>query len=384
MAEEKIEGTVGTFSSHLTVSFEHRIYFTTGVFSLENPLLAKFVREHFPDSAIVAYCEEELKLSDNITAYCNTNRLPLKAIRTIKGGEAIKKGFFEFAQEEYSSLFAGGLKRSDIVIAVGGGAVLDSIGLLAALYHRGMHFIRIPTTVLSQDDSAMGVKNGIDFGNVKNGIGVFAVPDAVICDFDFLYSLPQRHFVSGFAEAVKVGILKDRSLVGDIASRGGMLGTRNRQFVEDIVMRSAKCHFAHITAGGDPFERSNWRPLDYGHWLAHRLEVASDYAVSHGEAVCIGVAVDTGYAMAKGFGSKEEYSIVMQALRHCGLDDAVESAKESLDDGVSLLKGLEDFNNHLGGDFSLAMPSGLGNCREISVIDETCMLAAINDLRSAK
>lgn len=384
MAEEQIESTVETFSSSVNVSFRHRIFFTKGIFSAENPLLAKFVQAHFPASAIVVYCEKELKLADSIRAYCKANNLRLKEINSIKGGEAIKNGFFKFAQNEFSRLFSGGLKRSDIVIAIGGGATLDAIGLLAALFHRGMRFIRIPTTVLSQDDSAMGVKNGIDFGNNKNGIGAFSVPDAVICDFDFLYSLPQRHFVSGFAEAVKVGVLKDRSLVEDIANRGEMIQSRNRQFVEDIVMRSAKCHFDHITAGGDPFERSNWRPLDYGHWLAHHLEAASDYRVSHGEAVCIGVAVDTGYAKAKGFISDKEYSMVLRALSHCGLYDALELAKDCLASGASLLAGLDEFNNHLGGDFSLAMPSGLGGNREITCIDRPCMLAAIEELRSGK
>ena len=174
------------------------------------------------------------------------------------------------------------------LVAVGGGAVLDAAGVAAASAHRGMRLIRVPTTVLSQDDSAMGVKNGINAFGKKNYLGTFAPPFAVINDSSFLSTLSDRDWRGGATEAVKAALIRDPDLFELLEHHAPALRDRDLAAMVQVIRRSAKLHLQHIATGGDPFEHGSSRPLDFGHWAAHQLEQATNNRLGHGEAVAAG------------------------------------------------------------------------------------------------
>lgn len=271
-----------------------------------------------------------------------------------------------------------GICRHSYLIAIGGGAVLDAVGLAAALTHRGVRLIRMPTTVLAQDDAGLGVKNGINAYGSKNFFGTFAVPHAIVNDSAFLASLGDREWRSGIAEAVKVAIIKDRAFLAWIAGAASALVARDLGSMNELIRRCALLHIDHIAGSGDPFERGSSRPLDFGHWSAHRMEVLSKHRLNHGEAVAIGIALDIAYAAAIDRVSTEERDAVLATLEACGftLWDAVLDLR-GRDGTRAVLGGIEQFREHLGGELTLAMPDGLGRRADIHRLDpalfETCV-----------
>src|SRR5207342_1375288 len=169
------------------------------------------------------------------------------------GGEKVKN-LPRYVKEILRAINDGGLCRHSYVVAVGGGAVLDVAGYAAATAHRGVRLIRVPTTVLSQDDSGVGVKNGINAFGKKNYLGTFAAPFAVINDADFLTTLSDRDWRSGISEAIKAALIRDAGLFDFIEQHAVRLKQRDMGVMKDVVSRSAALHYAHIATGGDPFE----------------------------------------------------------------------------------------------------------------------------------
>lgn len=247
--------------------------------------------------------------------------------------------------------------RRSVVLAVGGGAVLDVVGYAAAVFHRGVRLVRVPTTTLAQDDAAMGVKNGVNRRGKKNLLGGFAVPEAVVCDLDLLDSLPDRHWIAGFAEAVKIAVIRDRELFERIERDAEAIRSRDRTSSELVVHRSAELHWRHIVEGGDPFELGSARPLDFGHWAAHRLESVSDHRLAHGEAVAIGIAIDATVAVLEGRLDERSRDRIVATLSALGLPTWDEAAN----DHGRLLAGLEEFREHLGGPAGIALPTSIGS-----------------------
>ncbi|MHC5067562.1 MAG: 3-dehydroquinate synthase [Planctomycetota bacterium] len=272
--------------------------------------------------------------------------------------------------------------RHSYILAIGGGAVLDAVGLAASLAHRGIRLVRMPTTVLGQNDAGLGVKNGINAFGAKNFIGSFAVPHAIVNDRAFLATLNDREWRAGIAEAVKVAIIKDRSFLAWIAGHADALARRDAKAMDQLIDRCAALHLTHITTCGDPFERGSSRPLDFGHWAAHRLEVLSHHRLNHGEAVAIGIALDLLYAADCGDISAEEAEAVIETLERCGFqlwDEALDL--RDADGRRSVLAGLAQFREHLGGALTLAMPAGLGAQHDIHDYDESRFESCARRLR---
>ena len=238
---------------------------------------------------ITAHAETTSNLQHSVGA--QTLLPSLAHVETIPGGEACKDGL-KFAERVAKICFDHGVNRHGAVIAIGGGAVLDAVGFGAAIAHRGVRMIRIPTTTLAQDDSAMGVKCGVNMYGQKNALGCFTSPWAILCDEHFLSTLPIEHWLGGFSEVVKIALLKDAPLFEQLETRASSICLRDKKVATPILRRSAWLHREHILNGGDPFEVGSARPLDHGHWSAHRLEVLSQFAVPHGQAVSIGIALD--------------------------------------------------------------------------------------------
>jgi 3-dehydroquinate synthase len=240
-----------------------------------------------------------------------------------------------------------------------------------------MRLVRMPTTTLSQADSGIGVKNSVNLFGKKNWIGTFAVPWAVINDAGLLASLPDRDFVCGFSEAVKVSLLKDRGLFERLCEDAVRIRRRDLDAALPAIQQSAEWHLRHITRGGDPFENEMARPLDYGHWSAHKLEVMTGFALRHGEAVAIGVAIDSVYSSKVHGLPRADAERVLRCLADMGFP----LGHEALADRERLFAGLEEFRQHLGGELTLTMLRGVGQAIDVHEVDRTAMEEAIEEVQ---
>jgi 3-dehydroquinate synthase len=363
----------------ITVPFAYPVYFGRGLFDAANPLLADVLAGTVPDRRprLMVFVDRGLlnsspDLIQRINAWLATwsHRCEGVAPPVVwEGGEAAKTGW-EGLKRCVEMIVPLRLDRQSYVVAVGGGALLDLVGLATALIHRGLRLVRVPTTVLAQNDAGVGVKNGIDAWSTKNLIGTFAPPYAVINDYDFLDLLDEVDWRGGIAEAFKVAIIKDRVFFESLCRAAPALMRRDRAAMEFLVKRCAELHLAHIREGGDPFEMGSARPLDFGHWLAHQLEILSGYRVRHGQAVSVGMAVDCLLAESIGWLTGAEAGAVLDGLRSAGLpiwDDALD--RRQPDGRRQIMEGLESFREHLGGQLTLTLPRGLGARDEVHEVD---------------
>jgi 3-dehydroquinate synthase len=325
------------------------------------------------------------RLVDDVTAYAQAyaERMDLVAPpQLVAGGEKIKAEltYIEGAQDLIHQL---GVDRHSYVIAIGGGAVLDAIGLAAATAHRGVRHIRVPTTTLSQNDSGVGVKNAVNLKGIKNFIGSFAPPWAVLNDLDFLKGLPRRERISGIAEAVKVALIRDRDFFEWLEANADGLATFDLAAEEYMVRRCAELHMRQIAHGGDPFEMGSARPLDYGHWSAHKLEALTRHHVGHGEAVAIGVALDARYSVLAGLlepGGDERVAALLEHLGFRLWHPAL--IRPGADGAPEILTGLREFQEHLGGELTITLLEGLGVGLEVHEIDPDLVMQAADWLRA--
>jgi 3-dehydroquinate synthase len=302
-------------------------------------------------------------------------QLPL---RTVIAGEAIKLDpghLLPLLQQ----IAEARIDRQSYVLVIGGGAVLDAVGFAAAVAHRGVRLIRMPTTTLAQADSGVGVKSGVNAFGQKNFIGTFAVPWGVVNSLHWLTSLPDREWRCGFSEAVKVSLLKDPALFDLVACNAERLrrrATGSFDLSAAIIRRSAILHAQHIATGGDPFEQGSARPLDFGHWAAHRLELMTGHMLRHGEAVSIGLALDCTYAARIGLLAQCRADAVIDVLARLGLP----LAHPAMRDQDDLLRGLDDFREHLGGRLSITMLRDIGDAVEVHAIDRRVMMQCVADV----
>jgi len=272
---------------------------------------------------------------------------------------------------------AARLDRQAAVLVVGGGAVLDAAGYAASLVHRGVRVVRLPSTVLAQCDGGVGVKTGVNGDATKNLFGTFAPPHAVVNDLELLRTLPLRDARAGMAEAVKVALIRDAEFFAWIEANADALGRAEAEPLGALVRRCAALHLAHIAGGGDPFEMGSARPLDYGHWAAHKLEVLSRHDLRHGEAVAIGMLLDARYAERVGMLPTAELERLESLLSRLGLPTYHRVLGEKLGERLAVLAGLEDFREHLGGVLSVTLLERIGRGREVTALDDGVVAAAI-------
>jgi 3-dehydroquinate synthase len=378
-----------THWQRFAVPYEFPVVFTEGVFDPENPALRDVLarlepaKRHramfFVDdglgegllAAIRAYAERH---ADAIELACAPVAVP--------GGEKIKTEL-HFVESMQQKLFELHLDRHSYVVAVGGGAVLDAVGLVAATTHRGVRHIRIPTTVLAQNDSGVGVKNGVNLQGVKNFVGTFAPPFAVLNDLEFVLKLPERDKIAGMAEAVKVALIRDAEFFAWIERHMDDLATFERAAMAYMIRRCAELHMRQIGQGGDPLEMGSARPLDYGHWSAHKLESLTRHHVRHGEAVAIGMALDARYSVLAGHlpaGGEERICALLEYLGFRLWHPAL--AKAGARGEWAILEGLKDFQEHLGGELTVTLLAGLGTGVEVHEIDVERMREAMGWLKA--
>jgi 3-dehydroquinate synthase len=299
----------------------------------------------------------------------------------IQGGEASKNDF-RLVEQCWRAINEAALDRHSYVFVIGGGAVLDLVCFAASSAHRGIRHVRFPTTTLSQGDGGVGVKNGVNYFGKKNWIGSFAVPFAVVNDFVFLESLPERERRNGIIEAIKVAAIRDVDFFEFIEANADALAVLDQKVLERVVQRSAELHVEHIAGGGDPFEMGSARPLDFGHWAAHKLEQVSNFRVAHGEAVAIGMAVDLLYSAKQGILSIEIADRIIALIEKIGFATyAPELLEQSSNGDLVILAGLEEFREHLGGDLTVTLVPEIGTKMEVHEMDRRVIVEAVETLR---
>ena len=382
-----------TIEQRIEVSWDFPVAFTHAVFSPTNPVLVETLnrlgenRRHramvFIDGHVAAALPS---LANQASAYFAAHPQKLELAgepQIVPGGEAIKNDF-RLVEQFMRLMLDAHLDRQSFVIIVGGGAVMDAVGLAAALVHRGLRQVRIPTTVLGQNDAGVGVKNGVNFLGGKNAIGTFAPPFAVLNDFDFLLTLPDRDWLCGVAEAFKVSIIRDRAFFDELHASAEKYPARDLAAMQSLVTRCAQIHLEHIRTNGDPFEYGRARPLDFGHWSAHKLELLSNFRVSHGEAVATGVLLDSIYAQKKGWITAGELAAIRDGLLRSGFRLWFDELDQRDGRGLRrILGGLRDFQEHLGGELTVTFPRGIGARHEVHVIDLALMDSALQELATS-
>ncbi|HYG76148.1 MAG TPA: 3-dehydroquinate synthase [Planctomycetota bacterium] len=362
------------YQQKIQVNFNYDVVFTRDLFAPHNHTLAEVLPNIGKPARMAFFVDEGMlkhwpNLLEKITAWCKNHDSVVTLVErpmVVPGGEDVKNEQV-FVHRMTHQLQRMQICRHSYVVAIGGGAVLDAIGLAAAVFHRGVRLIRVPTTVLSQDDSAVGVKNSINLDGVKNLIGTFAPPFAVLNDALFLQTLEFRDWAGGLSEAFKVALIKDATLLEELDKLAKKLASRDLDAMERIVQRCAILHLEHIATAGDPFESGSARPLDFGHWSAHKLETMTNFEVRHGEAVAIGIALDLYCAAKLGFITDAERDRVCAIMRRCGLKlwHPALSRQSSATGTLAIVAGLEEFRQHLGGRLTITMPDGLGKKIEI-------------------
>lgn len=373
------------------LSLPHRVFFTDGVFAAGNDTLARALGDSGtrPRKVLVvvekSVAAAQPGLVDSIGAWFAAAGGPWQlagAPLVLPGGEACKNDWRR-VEQLWGAINEAGIDRHSYVIALGGGAVLDLVGFAAATAHRGIRHLRMPTTTLSQGDGGVGVKNGVNFFGKKNWTGAFAVPWAVVNDHALLATLPQSEKRDGIIEAIKVSLIRDAGFYGELEANAAALAELEDSFLRRLIRRSAELHVEHICTGGDPFELGSARPLDFGHWVAHKLEPLSCFALSHGKAVAIGMAVDLLYAQYAGLLAAADCERILALIQRAGFTLWHETLEARESSGQrAVLRGLEDFREHLGGELTITLITAPGRAIEVHEMDHTLVERAIAELRS--
>lgn len=372
-----------------SVRFDYKVFFTTGLFNQANPVFQEFLRiekkSDTPpkiffvlDDQVVAHHPDLMR---QIKSYFNDfpSLHLIDEMMIVPGGEAAKNDEQLF-RNIVSAVNTHQIDRHSYLVAIGGGSVLDLAGYAAAVSHRGIRHIRVPTTVLSQNDSGVGVKNGINYFHKKNFLGTFAPPVAVFNDFHFLTTLEPVDWRSGISEAIKVALIKDAPFFDWLVKNATLLANRDMTAMQYLIKRCADLHMQHIR-GGDPFEMGSSRPLDFGHWSAHKLEQLTQFSIRHGEAVAIGIALDSVYSHLCGRLSKEALDQILNLIKTLGL--SITHPLLQVDSEQSpLLKGLEEFREHLGGKLTITLLNGIGKGEEVHEMDGALIRQASEWLRN--
>lgn len=365
-----------------SVPYKYPVCFTEEIFSPANRLFVDTLCKERKSKVLFVIdsgvLEAHPTLIQQIKTYAGEHTesfvLPTDPLIVV-GGEASKNDE-EIYKKIVEATHLYGIDRHSYIAVIGGGAVIDMVGFAAAISHRGIRLIRIPTTVLSQNDSAVGVKNSVNVFGKKNYLGTFTPPYAVLNDFNFLKTLDDRDWRSGISEAIKVALIKDLGFFTWIEKNSSALAMREMAPMQELIIRCAQMHLDHI-AGKDPFEFGSSRPLDFGHWAAHKLEHLTDFRIRHGEAVAIGIALDSTYSYLKGWISEEDLTRIIAVFKTLGFELFASELG-----GENLIKGLREFQEHLGGQLTIMLLKALGKGEEVHEMDHELIRESVDLLKS--
>ena len=391
----ELNQNTGTADSHVpsfAISYDYPVYFTREVFDPDNLCLIQALARIEPDKRqrVAVFVDDGVTfampdLLPRIMRYAQQHSDHLEIVGdvvVVPGGEAVKNQH-DCVEHMLRDLALRRIDRQSFALAVGGGAMLDAAGFAAAIFHRGVRHIRCPTTVLAQADSGVSVKNAINAFGLKNLLGTFAPPFAVINDSAFLDKLAARDKRAGIAEAVKVALIRDEDFFTWLEAEAEALACFAPNPLDTLVRRCAMLHIRQIAHGGDPFETRTARPLDYGHWAAHKLEMLTRNALRHGEAVAIGIALDARYSVLARLLPEGEELRIARLLERLGFrlwDNTLNLRDETGTRRV--LAGLKDFQEHLGGELTITLLAGIGRGIEVHTMDDALIEQSIQWLRT--
>jgi 3-dehydroquinate synthase len=378
------------YSQEFGVRFEYPVYFTRDIFEKDNPLLESVIDNPKDDRChkVIVYIDSTVAkmhpaICEKIEHYfLARNHLELVCRPCVIENSKTCKTRWDVVGDIMSTVSQYRMDRQSFIVAIGGGSLLDVVGFAGSIIHRGMRMIRIPTTTLAQADAGIGIKNGMDIFNAKNFAGTFAPPFAVVNDFGFLSTLNADDWIGGVAEAFKVAIIKDVAFFDFLCEHVQKLKDRDSAAMEKVIRRCAEIHLEHIRTSGDPFEFSTTRPLDFGHWAAHKIEVMSDFAIGHGQAVAVGIAIDSYYAMKTKLMTHAQLRKIVEGLIRCGLDIWNEYAsKRTAENKLEIIDGLQQFQEHLGGELTVTFPRGIGDKVDVHQVDLEIIEEAVQYLK---
>ncbi len=286
-------------------------------------------------------------------------RFHLKKVRAILDESRIENDYFVFPHGEKSkcaevlfdlleTLAEKHFTKSDVLIALGGGVTGDLTGLAAALYLRGVHIVQMPTTLLAAVDSSVGGKTAIDLKAGKNLAGVFNQPELVLCDVNLLDTLEDEIFSDGMAEVIKTGVLGDKDLF-DKVKHGSV-----KDNIKEIIARCVEIKRDVVVA--DEFDKGKRQLLNFGHTLAHSIEAESEFKISHGTAVAMGMVLACEIAYKNGLTSEDLTEEIKSACEKNGLSTACPY------DMNTLAKYITNDKKISGKNISFIVPKTLGEC----------------------
>ncbi len=376
----------------IPITFQHRVSFTHSAFDAKNLTLRDLVADSCElgeqskvlvllDSGVA---ESNPGLAEKISQYFAVHADTLNLVTEpmiLQGGEPCKNNW-SLVEKIWQAVEFHKICRHSYIIAIGGGAFLDLAGFGASTAHRGIRLIRMPTTTLSQGDGGVGVKNGVNYFGKKNWVGNFSVPFAIVNDLEFLSSLPERACRDGIIEAIKVALIRDKDFYHYLRDHASELGKLETRQLELAIRRSAENHMDHIATSGDPFEYGSARPLDFGHWVAHKLEQLSEFEVSHGEAVAIGMAVDLVYSVHIGLLDRRTAEEILDLIQAVGFDLWSPWLDQEQRGRPVILAGLEEFREHLGGKLTITLVPEIGDKLEVHEMDEEAILKSLEELKT--
>lgn len=240
------------------------------------------------------------------------------------------------------------LTRSDFAVALGGGVTGDMVGLASSLYLRGIEFVQVPTTLLAAVDSSVGGKTAVNLKAGKNLMGAFYQPALVLCDTRTLGTLPENIFADGMAEVIKYGVIFDKDLFDKVS--GGDV----KSDIESIIARCVE--LKRDVVAKDEFDKGDRQLLNFGHTMAHSIEKCSNFEISHGSAVAIGMVIAAKASHALGWSDEDCTQAIIDANKNNNLPCECEFAPTDLADAA-----LSD-KKRAGGTINFVVPKVMGNC----------------------
>jgi 3-dehydroquinate synthetase len=260
---------------------------------------------------------------------------------------------------------SAGLRRTSPIVAIGGGVCCDICGLAAALHHRGVPHIKVPTTLVGLVDAGIGIKNAVNYGGRKSAIGSFHPPEYSLLDIDFLASLPRRHLVNGLAEIVKMAIVSDADLFGLLSTDAVALVESGfhqpAAAATQLIWQSVAGMLSELAQ--NPFENADFRrKVDFGHTFSPYFEVTSGYSILHGEAVAMDIALSAEIAGSRGLLAADDLDRILSLIQDLGLSLAW--PRTSIDALWASLAGIMD---HRNGDLHLVVPTSIGGCEYLGI-----------------
>jgi 3-dehydroquinate synthase len=299
----------------------------------------------------------------------------LAGIITMKGDESAKH--WKNVERVCARAFELKLERSSVMVGIGGGIVMDVVGVAASLYRRGIDYLRVPTTLIGMVDVAVGIKHGFNFSGKKNALGSFYPPLGAIADRRFLATLDERHVLCGLAEILKLGIICEPALFEIIEEHGApLVQTRfaaPAPVANDLIIRAQAALMQELQQ--NLFEHDKRRLADFGHTISPSLEAASEYRVHHGEAVAIDMMFSCAIALVKGLLRIGEFKRVRSLYTNVGLPAVCDIVTAQLVEDA-----FEETRRHRGGNLNFVVPTAIGRGAFVQNVHANEVRAALSIL----